>query len=363
MPGQFNLLAELAQFSFARGIPVGDSKTIELFASHMQETASEAVKSAARLHGHRTQAMFEALLLCLNKHCLLKVEDTGRLHPADRFKVSDFRVVLPDRSQWLIEVKNVYRKDAWSRKRPLMKRRYQERLEAYASATGGQLKLAVYWAPWRIWTLVSPGRLVDVNGDVRLDIPTAMKMNELSKLGDVMLGTRAPLELVVTCDPAGAELVDADSVAKISISAVQVYCSGHEVTDPVEQQVAWIFMLYGNWNASMRTVMHGKRLEEIRWLWGPEECANEDLGFEVIGSVSELFAQYYTDQTIEDRKVVQFNARPQGESFESLMMRKYESKRLPIWHFPIQPNFDEPAPGYQADRLRSAGGSDKAEVR
>ena len=344
MPGQFNLLAELAQFSATRGIPLGDPKTVELFATHVHETADEAVKSDARIHGHRTQAMFEALLLCFNKHYLLKVEDTGRLHPADRFKVPDFRVVLPDSSQWLIEVKNVYSKDAWSRRRRLMTPSYREKLEAYASATGGQLKLAVYWAPWKIWTLVSPGRLVDANGDVRLDIPTAMKTNELSQLGDVMIGTRQPLELVVTCDSERTKPVDSDGMTESTISGAHIYCRDQEITDPVERQIAWILMRYGRWNSSMRTVRDGDRIEAIRWLWKPEECANEDLGFEVIGCVSELFAQFYADQTIEDGKVVQLYARSQPKSFASLMMREYQSETLPLWHFVIQPNFDESTP-------------------
>lgn len=65
-----------------------------------------------------------------------------------------------------------------------------------------------------------------------------MKMNELGEPGDAMLGTWAPRERPLTCDSAEAELVGADTVAKISISAVQVYCCGHEMTDPVEQQIA-----------------------------------------------------------------------------------------------------------------------------
>lgn len=341
MPGQFNLLAELGQFSATRGIPLGDAKTVELFATHVHKTAIAAIKSDARIHGHRTQAMFEALLLCLNKHHLLKVEDSGRLHPAHRFKLPDFRVVLPDSSQWLIEVKNVYSKDAWSKRRRLMNPSYRKKLEAYASATGGQLKLAVYWAPWKIWTLVSPGRLADAKGDVRLDIPMAMKTNELSQLGDVMIGTRPPLELVVTWDSERTRLVDSDGMAEGTIPGAKIYCSDQEITDPVERQVAWIFMRYGRWNASMRTEMDGDRIKAIRWLWKPEEPANEDLGFEVIGCVSELFAQYYADQTIEDGKVVQLYARSQPKSFASLVMREYQSETLPLWHFVIQPNFDD----------------------
>ena len=166
--------------------------------------------------------MFEALLLSLNKHSLLKVEDTGRVHPEDRFQVPDFRVVLSDGSQWLIEVKNVYDKKPSSKKRRLMKPAYRKKLEAYSSATGGQLKLAAYWAKWRVWTLVSPEHSVDADGNVTLDMPTAMKVNELSRLGDVMIGTRPPLKLLITCDPERTSPIAPDGMVELSIARVQI---------------------------------------------------------------------------------------------------------------------------------------------
>ena len=82
----------------------------------------------------------------------------------------------------------------------------------------------------------------------------------------------------------------------------------------------------------------------------------------MIARISELFAQYYVDQTIEDGKVVQLNARPQPKSFESLMISTYASEKLPIRPFAIQPEFDEPTPDCQSDRLRSRDDSDKTEV-
>ena len=60
-----------------------------------------------------------------------------------------------------------------------MTRRYREELEAYAAATGGELKPAVVWARWSLWTVVSPSRLVDEKGDLTLDMNTAVKANEL----------------------------------------------------------------------------------------------------------------------------------------------------------------------------------------
>ena len=339
MAGPFNFLSELATFSAGKGIPVGDARTVDQFISHAHRDAIDAVASSARLHGHRTQEMFEALLLSLNKHRLLKVEDSGRTHPADCFSVPDFRVVLPDGSQWLIEVKNVYDREARSKKRLLMKRAYRERLEAYASATGGQLKLAVYWARWGVWTLVSPDQVVDANGIVMLDMPTAIRVNELSELGDVMIGTRPPLKLVIGCDPKTLGCVGPDGMAKISIDSAQIYCDDNEITSPVEQEIAWIFMRFGNWQASIQPHTHRNFVKAVTWLWEPVERPNEKHGFEMIGSVSELFSRYYDDQTIKGGEVVQIQAPPQPQWFAPLLMHDYKSETLPLWHFVTRPNF------------------------
>ena len=335
MPDRFNLLAELAQFSAERGIPVRDPQTVDLFVDHVRKTASDAVASGIRLHGHRVGAMFEALLLSLDKYCLLKVEDAGRFHPKGRFKVPDLRVVLADGSQWLIEVKNVYDKQAKSKKRRLMKRTYREKLQAYASATGGELKLAIYWARWGVWTLVSPEKLVDTDGTVTLDMATAMTVNELSLLGDVTIGTRPPLKLFITYDPKATGRV-APSIAR-----TQIYCGDNEIISPVEQQIAWIFIRYGNWPALRQPLMTGKHTNAVEWLWEPEERVNEAHGLEIIGNASELFARYYADRTLKDGEVVQIQAPSQPRWFAPLLMRDCKSETLPLWHFVILPNFDD----------------------
>jgi len=139
--------------------------------------------------------MFESLLISLGDFQLLHAQDTGRLLPTDRFRAPDFRVMLQDGSHWLIEVKNVYEPDPFNQERRLFNREYYEALTAYAAATGAELKVAVFWARWAMWTLVSPERLLTANGDVHLDLMTAMRVNELSRLGDRMIGTRPPLVL------------------------------------------------------------------------------------------------------------------------------------------------------------------------
>mgnify|MGYP000452742920 CR=1 FL=1 len=78
---------------------------------------------------------------------------------AEKMQPPDFRIVLKDGTNWLVEVKNVYVRNPIRQRRCLLKRNYRKSLDRYAAATGGKLKLAVFWARWSMWTLVDPERL------------------------------------------------------------------------------------------------------------------------------------------------------------------------------------------------------------
>ena len=168
----FDLLSELAKFGLERGMSISHPDTISEFLTFAQSALSEAQSDSAVLHGQRVQAMFEAMLVSLGSFRLLKVEDSGPVHSDGSYAAPDFRIVLPDGQHWLVEVKNAYISDHRKQSRRFMTNGYREKLEKYALATGADLKLAVYWARWGIWTLVSPSRFVDSDGSVTLDMLT-----------------------------------------------------------------------------------------------------------------------------------------------------------------------------------------------
>ena len=123
--------------------------------------------------------MFEALLVSLGKFTLLKAEDNGKVHPDGRYIAPDFRVVLLDGTQWLIEVKNAYVKDSFEPERRFMTRPYREKLENYATATGGRLKLAVFWAARGSGLSFLPSSLSMSKEDVSFDMGSGFIENEL----------------------------------------------------------------------------------------------------------------------------------------------------------------------------------------
>jgi hypothetical protein len=219
-----------------------------------------------------------------------------------------------------------------------MTRDYREGLEAFAAATGAELKLAVFWARWSVWTLVSPSRLVNGNGDLTLDMFNAMKVNEFGSLGDRTIGTRPPLRLHLMADSEKTSPIDPDGMVSITFERAELFCGDQKITDTIEQKIAWMFMRHGDWNElEPEPIIEGDRLRAIHYSWEPEERGNE--GFEMIGTLSRIFARYYAEHTIEDRAVVQLHAPTRPDWFAPLIHAEHESDRLPLWRFTLKPNY------------------------
>lgn len=338
MPKPFDILDELGKFGADRNIPLRDPGARRAFATHVANAVDEALSDPALMHGQRAEAMFEALLVSLGEFRLLTREDGGRVFPSDRYIAPDFRAVLNDGAQWLIEVKNVYEADAFGQSRTLLNRDYHAKLAAYAAATGGELKLAVFWARWSIWTLVSPDKLLDHAGGLTLDMMTAVKANELASLGDMTIGTRAPLRLRLTTDPARTSPIGPDGQVEVVFGGSQILSEDRELLDPVEREIAWIFMQHGQWEEQEPTpIIEGDRLMAMEFIWAPEEAS--DQGFDFVGSLSRMFARYYAGHTIEEREVVQLRVPLRPGWFAPLIQSDYESKALPLWRFTLHPNY------------------------
>lgn len=343
MPKPFDLLAEFGKFGLDHKISLRDPTAGAAFVTHVENAVAQALEDPILLQGQRAEAMFEALVVSLGEFAVLKAEDAGRLFPADRFRAADFRVVLKDGVQWLVEVKNVYEADPFAQRRRLMTRAYYEPLAAYAAATGAQLKLAVFWARWSVWTLVSPERLLDEKGNLDLDMLTAMRVSELAQLGDMTIATRAPMRVRLVMDPKKSGPIGADGMVSVTIGGAQIFSEDRELTDPKDQEIAWILLQYGGWDETgPEAIIEEDRLVALEFVWEPQE--RSDNGFDFVGSLSRMFARYYAEHTVGEEGVVQLRAPLKPGWFEPLVARdgRGKSEALPLWSFVIQPNFDPP---------------------
>ena len=70
-----------------------------------------------------------------------------------------------------------------------------------------------------------------------------------------------------------------------------MYCGEAEILHPIEKQIAWMLMRYGQWNASdSEAVLESVQLAETKFRSEPEGRENE--GFETIGIPSWTFLRY-----------------------------------------------------------------------
>jgi len=339
MSKPFDLLNLYARFSRERKISVTAPQTAQEFLAEIGAQLDKALIDDTLIQGQRTAAMFEAMVVALGHYKLMKVEDTGRVYPAGRYRAPDFRIVLEDDEQWLVEVKNVYEEDPVRQERQIMTPPYLSSLDTYARATQAALKVAVYWARWGIWTLVSPHDLLDENGYLKLDMKYAVRFNELGRLGDMTIGTTPPLTLRLTADPDKPNTIGPDGMAPFTMGEYTMLSEHRVLTRADEQEIAWIFMNLGEWTeqATKAVVTDGK-LSAIEFSWLPEEHLNEGRErFEMIGTLSRMFSRQYMQQANGKSDSVQIELEHRPNWFAPLISSDYKSDALPLWRFIQQP--------------------------
>lgn len=332
----FDLLALLAAFARARGIALDDPALIATFTDDASGQLKRALNDPALLYGTRAERLFEALLLTLGKFRLFKVEDNGRVHAATKLRAPDFRVVLENGEQRLIEVKNVYCEEPLEQEIRLTPAYYRS-VQDYADTVGIPLRLAIYWARWNIWTMVAPGPFTCPDGSVVIAFMDAMVVNELARLGDVSIATRPPLRIVrdVAQQPFTHQSLDDLPF----VGPARLFSGDTELTHPRDRKLAEILCLYGQWPAvGPQPVLSGTDLIGVQYAFEPGEPSDQDA--ETVGTASRIFSQFYVMETIEGDRIVQLLGQPQPDWFAPLNDWPFKESSLPLWLFSLQPNHE-----------------------
>ena len=285
-------------------------------------------------HGRRVQSMFEAMVVAFDSYTLIKTEDAGTLQPADQYSLPDFRVVLKDGSQILVEVKNEYRTQPFNQ-RFGMRASDLEKKQKYAVTMGVPLKLAIYWARWGLWSLVDPKHLEPRGNKLGIEMMRAMQFNETALFGDQSIGTRLPLTLRFVADRANERLIAVDGQAAFTIGGVEVLCQGNVLTG-LDRELALLVIQYGELEGEGPVaVTSGALLDAIDFNFVHPEPANED--FEIVGSASRMFSRYYATRTIAKGQVVRTAFPLQPGLFRVLTVGDGTGKTLPLWRFIQRP--------------------------
>jgi hypothetical protein len=326
----------LAAFGRHNNIELTDPKLVTSFATSAQSDLSTALQDDPFLHGLRVERMFEALVVSLGQFQMLKSEDNGHIHGRTDLRAPDFRVILTDGEQWLVETKNVYVSDP-SKQKTRLSAIYMKSLLDYTALMRTSLRLAIYWARWGLWTLVSPDRFMSADGSLKLTMEAAICASELDRLGDVTIGTSPPLRLVLEANSAKPRSLSGGR-ASFVVAKVRLFSEHRELVDPDEQQLAFLLMRFGDWEMTgPRLLFQSDDLAGVEYRSEPVERSNPDEMFEMAGRVSRIFSRHFAEETVRDGNVVALATDPKPGWF-SLLTRPYQAERpLPLWIFRFQP--------------------------
>jgi hypothetical protein len=333
----FDLLASLASFAHARGIPLTDPELIPAFTADASEQLTAALDDPALLHGSRTERLFEATVLSLGKFRLFKTEDNGRVHSADTMRAPDFRAVLHDGEQWLIEVKNVRCNDPL-KQRTTMSAAYLRSLQSYADAMGVRLRLAIYWSLWNIWTVIAPEPFLRRNGSLHVRMQDAVVANEFGRLGEVTIMTMPPLRIVLGAASDRPRSLKGD-VANFIIGSAEIVADGERLVDARDRKLAEILLFYGDWTLTGPfALMEEGEIGGVEYVAEPEEPTGE--GWEGIGWASRIFSRYFAAQTVEGDRVIQLHGRPAPDWFAPLDSWDFANSKLRLLLGHVEPNLE-----------------------
>jgi len=333
-----DLLSLYGRFGREATLSLRDPASQEAFIDAVRKSLGTAVDNDILMHGQRTENMFAALVISLGHYTLLNREDNGTTHPSREFQAPDFRVIPKNADQCLIEVKNFYDREP-TRQVFEIKPDYLARLQRYADAVGCPLKLAIYWARWSLWALIDPADLRQQEGILSISMLEAMSVNQMAMLGDRTIGTAPPLKFCLHADKTKPREIKADGEVAFTTSRAAFYSGDTEITDPVEQNIAWILADVGSWacEGPLARIDEGQ-LEAVELIWTPIERSNPNERFEMIGTLSTMFSRFYAAKTLDEHGVKQIEAEVVPGWLSPLVVSDLKSKALPLWRFILQPH-------------------------
>jgi hypothetical protein len=329
-PFRFDVFDLFASHAQQQKATINSRETAEQFLERVRGSVEKALESRTFIYGHHTQALFEALTLSLGAVKLLKQEDAGDIYADEDLAVPDYRAVLRDNRHLLVEVKNKYQDEPFDD--PLtLSRSYFLGTVRYAELMRCPLRFAVFWVRWNAWTLVSRDVFKAGANGYELTFSDAIINNDMALLGDKSIGTTFPLTMRFVTDPTKPRIVAPDGQATITIGDIKLFCKDTEITDPLEKNIAWYLMLYGQWGpaAPPDAKIVNSELEYAEDKFMPLEDSGQ--GFEIVGSLSSMYSAFYRQTTAPDGLVGQIRLQAVPGKLAELVPEGYHGKALPLW--------------------------------
>lgn len=314
--------------------------------------ALDQARSPVRMHGRRAEEMFGYVVAALGAAEAVKREDAGALLVRDgvRVAVPDFRLVLRDRREVLVEVKNWHRAGVDTPVR--LSRSYLGALAAYGDLFARPVYVAVYWSRWRVWSLHPVAELLDAAARaVPLTFLHAVPASHMALLGDESLATVFPLtlRLEVAAERRGGDA--GNTTYAITVRQVRYLARGTELLDRTERRIAWNFMLHGRWGETGPTpVMDGDNLTAIEVVFRPHDVPSGDdahpadasPGFAIVAAASSLASAQFDAATTHGGEItrIHLDRVPEPPHVAAAPPTRGPGRStagLPLWRFRLEP--------------------------
>ena len=331
-PELFEALELYQQLSQDDDLELTNEEHDEKFIHQLTHNLRIAKSNPITIYGIRAQAMFEFIVTSLNKIKLLKVEDSGDIYTIkETITPPDFRLILNDDNEIFIEVKNFYQKDPVS---PYsLKKEYFERLVEYANIFKLDLKIAIYWSKWNIWTLIDSNKFSLKNNNYVISFIEACINNEMFILGDLMVATIPPLEMRIVADKKRDRKILDSGLVKFHIGEIEFYCGGKLITDKKEKNIAFNLIYFSEWPISEPIAeVENENLICISFKSEPVE-RTENQEFEILGSLSSMISKQFQMLTAPEGEVERISPKVEKTKLGTLISTDYKGKQLPIWRF------------------------------
>ena len=330
---QFDVLDLYDSLGRTKNYEIGRNADNASFLQFVSELLNKPYPSAV-VYGRRTDAMFAYVAASLGNCLLIKKEDSGDVFSDEmEITIPDYRVVLRDGRQFLVEVKNIHNKNidhVFA-----LKEDYLLKLKNYSRIVNTDLYFAIFWSCWQMWTLIKLSDFTMCEGKIEITFEEALKKNKMSLLRDFIVATQAPLSIRAYPDYEKPHIVDHENYAEIVISDVEMYCQDRLITSDEERRIAFALMAFGGWSESVEAYImneSSKEIEYVEFMVKPLEYEELNEPY-MVGPLSTIISRQYGYFTAPDGKIKSLTPHISEQEFGFIIPKDYRGECLPIWRF------------------------------
>lgn len=339
---KFDAIELFTTLGIKHGYQLNVEADTNAFIQAIGDSLRTAQSNPSLIHGKRIEALFMHLARGLGGCKLVKTEDAGDTFTTEGTEIlaPDYKLILNDGRQIFVEVKNSNQANI---KSPYyFSKNYIDKVEKYGEMHGTPIYYAIYYRCLNQWTMLPKSAMRELERKYETGIIHSMANNEMSMLGDMMIGTKPELIFELVADQSKGIQITEDNKAHFIIGDVKIYCAGVEIDNPEEKNIAFYLMRYGKWDCREPVgVMDEKNnLLSVQYIFTPDSLEEaQQRGFDFIGDLSSMITSAFNERTVYEQKVTALDTR-MDDVFKVEIRKGYKGEQLPLWLMSIQPNPD-----------------------